>query len=194
MMLRILSILPGFVGALCAIIVVISLIGYQPAESGSEVPIVPCSEGEIVCNIGMTGSDMEVPLAFMLLDIKLEVEWSEPNRGWIGVVESEAAETCPPDSNGLTQCESEDINNFLITGGPDSDGSLEFQIDPGSYRFVSGGYDGAGLDSQLVKMSTSIHLNNYVELVLALASGLLLLGAGEMAFPLRNLVNRFEKK
>ena len=194
MMVRILSILPGFVGALCLIIVGISLIGYQSAESGSEVPIVPCSEGEIVCNIGMTGSDMEVPLAFMLLDIKLEVEWSEPNRGWIGVVESEAAETCPPDSNGLTQCEPEDINNFLITGGPDSDGSLEFQIDPGSYRFVSGGYDGAGLDSQLVKMSTSIHLNNYVELVLALASGLLLLGAGEMAFPLRNLVNRFREK
>ena len=78
MMVRILSILPGFVGALCAMIVVISLIGYQPAESGSEVPIVPCSEGEIVCNIGMTGSDMEVPQAFMLLDIKLEVEWSEP--------------------------------------------------------------------------------------------------------------------
>ena len=194
MMLRILSILPGFVGVLCAIIVVISLIGYQPAESGSEVPIVPCSEGEIVCNIGMTGSDMEVPLAFILLDIKLEVEWSEPNRGWIGVVESEAAETCPPDSNGLTQCESEDINNYLITGGPESDGSFEFQIDPGSYRFVSGGYDGAGLDSQLVKMSTSIHLDNYVELVLVLVSGLLLLGAGEMAFPLRNLVNRFEKK
>ena len=179
---------------LCAIIVVISLIGYQPAESGSEVPIVPCSEGEIVCNIGMTGSDMEVPLAFILLDIKLEVEWSEPNRGWIGVVESEAAETCPPDSNGLTQCESEDINNYLITGGPESDGSFGFQIDPGSYRFVSGGYDGAGLDSQLVKKSTSIHLDNYVELALALTSGLLLLGAGEMAFPLRNLVNRFEKK
>ena len=194
MMLRILSILPGFVGALCAIIVVISLIGYQPAESGSEVPIVPCSEGEIVCNIGMTGSDMEVPLAFILLDIKLEVEWSEPNRGWIGVVESEAAETCPPDSNGLTQCESEDINNYLITGGPESDGSFEFQIDPGSYRFVSGGYDGAGLDSQLVKMSTSIHLDNYVELALVLVSGLLLLGAGEMAFPLRTLFNRFEKK
>ena len=194
MMVRILSVLPGFVGVLCAIIVVISLIGYQPAESGSEVPIVPCSEGEIVCNIGMTGSDMEVPLAFMLLDIELEVEWSEPNRGWIGVVESEAAETCPPDSNGLTQCESEDIEDFLITGGPNSDGSLEFQVDPGSYRFVSGGYDGAGLDSQLLKMSTSIHLNNYVELALALASGLLLLGAGEMAFPLRNLVNRFREK
>ena len=96
------------------------------------------------------------------------------------------------DSNGLTQCESEDIEDFLITGGQIR-WPLDFQVDPGSYRFVSGGYDGAGLDSQLLKMSTSIHLNNYVELALALASGLLLLGAGEMAFPLRNLVNRFRR-
>ncbi len=193
MMMRFLSILPGFVGLLCAVIVILSLIGHQPEDSGSEVPIVPCTDSEVGCNVGMTGSDMSVPLAFSLLDIDLEVEWSEPERGWIGVVNSDAADSCPPDSNGLTQCKGEDIEEYLVSGGPESEGYMKFQVEPGSYRFVSGGFDGSGLDSQLVEMSTSIHLNNYVELVLTVASVLLLVGAGEMAFPIRNLLKRFRE-
>ena len=40
-------------------------------------------------------------------------------------------------------------------------------------------------------MKTSVHLSNYVEIVLAMTSALLLVGAGEMAFPVRNLLKRF---
>ncbi|MBR79759.1 MAG: hypothetical protein CMA88_03120, partial [Euryarchaeota archaeon] len=57
--------------------------------------------------------------------------------------------------------------------------------------FVAGGYEGSGLDSQMIVMKTSVHLSNYAEVFLAVTSFLLLVGAGEMAFPVRNLLNRF---
>ena len=47
---------------------------------------------------------------------------------------------------------------------------------------------------QDVDLDASIHLDNYVEIVLAAASALLLLGAGEMAFPVRTLLNRFSRE
>jgi hypothetical protein len=192
MMIRILSVLPMLVGLLCALILVLSLIGYQTQETGNEVPIVPCSDDEVGCNVGMTVEDMKVPMAFGLLEITLEVDWKEPERGWLGVVDASAAEDCPPDdSTGLTQCTEEQIGKFLVAGGPQSDGSMSFRVEPGSYRFVTAGYEGSGLDSQRVEMTSSIHLDNYVEIVLAGTSGLLLIGAGEMAFPLRNLLKRF---
>jgi len=191
MMVRVLSILPMLVGLLCALILVLSLIGYQTPDTGSQVPIVPCSAGDSGCNVGMTVEDMEVPRAFGLLEITLDVKWQEPDRGWLGVVDSSAAEECPPDSStGLTMCTEEDIEEFLIAGGPENDGSMSFRVKPGSYRFVTAGYEGAGLDSQLVEMTSSIHLEDFVEIILAGTSGLLILGAGEMAFPIRNLLKR----
>jgi hypothetical protein len=68
---------------------------------------------------------------------------------------------------------------------------MRFRLEPGSYRFVTAGYEGSSLDSQRVEMSSSVHLDNIVEIVLAGTSGLLLIGAGEMAFPVRNLLKRF---
>jgi len=191
MMIRLLSVLPGFVGVVCTLIVIFSLVGYSPNDSGAEVPIIPCTDSELGCNVGMTQSDMGVPTAFILLDIDLEVRWDEPDRAWLGVVDSGAAAECPPDSNGLTQCTWEDMSEYLVAGGPDSHDSMVFEMDPGKYRFVSAGKDGASLDSQQVVMHTSIHLNNYVEIALGAVSILLLAGAGEMAFPIRNLWKRF---
>ena len=192
MMVRILSILPGLIGIICGLIVILSLFGYE-TESGLEAPVVPCSSDDMGCNVGMTGEDLWVPKAFILLDIRMDVSWNEPERGWLGVVVSSAAEECPPDSNGLTPCSKEEIKQFLVAGGPQADGEMEFQIEPGKYRFVAGGNEGSGLDTQLVKMETSVHLNNYVEVALSGLSFLLLIGAGEMAFPIRNLFKRFRK-
>ena len=191
-MVRILSVLPMFVGLLCATLLVLSIIGYSPPDSGTEVPIVPCTDSELGCNVGMTQDDINVPTAFILLDIRMEMQWDEPERAWLGVVKSEAKENCPPDSNGLTQCTWDDMESHRVAGGPDSDGSLVFDIGPGKYRFVTAGKDGSSLDSQLVTMSTSIHLSNLAEIALAAVSILLLAGAGEMAFPVRNLWKRFK--
>ncbi len=194
MMVRILSILPMLVGLLCALILVLSLIGYQTPESGTRAPIVPCSNDDAGCNVGMTPEDINVPSAFGLLEITLDVEWKEPDRGWLGVVDSSAAKECPPDSNGLTMCTEEEVKVFLVAGGPQNHGSMSFEVKPGSYRFVTAGYEGAGLDEQLVVMTSSIRLDNFVELFLAGTSALLLLGAGEMAFPVSNLLKRIRGK
>jgi len=194
-MVRILSLLPMLVGLLCALILLLSLYGYQTPETGNQVPIVPCSDDDVGCNVGMTIENMNVPRAFGLLEITLEVEWKEPDRGWLGIVDASAAKECPPDSStGLTHCTEEQIGKFLVAGGPQNDGSMSFRIEPGSYRFVTAGYEGSGLDSQRVEMSSSVHLDNFVEIVLAGTSALLLIGAGEMAFPVRNLLKRLRGK
>lgn len=194
MMVRILSLLPMLVGFLCALILILGLIGYETPASGSQVPIVPCTDDDAGCNVGMTVEDLEVPNAFGLLEITLNVKWMEPDRGWLGVVDSSAAKECPPDSStGLTQCTEEQIASFLLAGGPGNDGSMSFELKPGSYRFVTAGYEGTGLDTQRVEIVSKIHLDNSVEIVLAVCSALLLIGAGEMAFPIRNLINRFKR-
>lgn len=190
MMVRILSVLPGSVGLICGLVLIFSLIGYYPDDSELEVPIVPCTDSDAGCNIGMTGEDLSVPDAFILLDIELNVEWAEPERSWLAVVDANAAKDCPPE-NGLTTCTEEDIAQYIVAGGSTADGTLMFDMNPGDYRFVTAGKDGSGLDSQTVTMSTSIHLDNYVEMILSVVTILLFAGAGEMAFPLRNLWSRF---
>jgi len=192
-MIRILSILPAIMGTICILILGASLYGYSPQKSGMEVPIVPCPEGSSGCIVGMTDEDMSVPGAFILLDIRLSLEWAEPDRSWIAVVDAEAKEDCPPDANGLTTCNEEDIAGFIVSGGPEADGSLEFRLDPGDYRFVTAGKEGSGLDSQTATMETTIQLSGYVEIALGLLAFLLFAGAGEMAFPLRNFIGRFRK-
>ena len=192
-MVRILSILPALMGTICIIILGASLYGYSPPDSGMEVPIVPCPEGSSGCIVGMTDEDLSVPGAFILLDIRLSLEWAEPDRSWIAVVDADAEKECPPDANGLTTCTEEDIESFIISGGPESDGSLEFRLEPGKYRFVTAGKEGSGLDSQTATMGTTIQLSGYVEIALGLLAILLFAGAGEMAFPVRNIIGRLRK-
>ena len=116
MMVRILSVLPMLVGLLCALILVLSLFGYQTPVKGEQVPIVPCSDDDSGCYVVMTVDYFDVPIAFRLLDITIHVEWDEPDRGWLGVVDSSAAEDCPPDSMGLTKCTEEEIEDFRNIG------------------------------------------------------------------------------
>ena len=83
MMVRILSVLPMLVGLLCALILLLSLIGYQTPATGNQVPIVPCSDGDAGCNVGMTTEDMEVPRAFGLLESPLMLSGrSRTGGGW----------------------------------------------------------------------------------------------------------------
>ena len=194
MMVRILSILPALMGTICILILGASLYGYSSPDSGMEVPIIPCPEGSGGCIVGMTGEDMSVPGAFILLDVELSLEWAEPDRSWVAVVEAEAKEDCPPDANGLTPCTEDEVSKFIIAGGPQSDGSLEFQLKPGEYRFITAGKEGSGLDSQTATLGTSVHLSDYVEIALGILTVLLFAGAGEMAFPLRNFISRFRKR
>ena len=85
--MRILSILPGAVGVVCLLIGGISTIGISLDSERVQIPVVPCNDvSDEGCLVGMTGSDLDVPGGFALLDVKMAVDWSEPSKSWIGVV------------------------------------------------------------------------------------------------------------
>tara|TARA_B100000575_G_scaffold66637_1_gene51270 strand:+ start:12285 stop:12860 length:576 start_codon:yes stop_codon:yes gene_type:complete len=188
-MVKILASFPFVVGGLCILIAIGSLVGIDVENSRTDVPIVPCSDESVGCTVGMTTEDLEVPNAFILLEISMELEWDEPDRSWIGVI-SDYPNECEPDSNGLTTCTSEDFD--FVAGGPDSkDGVFKFTLKPGEYRFVTAGKDGSTLDEQLVTINPEIHLAGFVEIILLAIGFTLLLGASQMAFPLREMWKRF---
>ena len=132
---RILSVLPGAVGVLCLLIGAISVYGIDMNTERVQIPVVPCTEvsdqGSLV---GMTGSDLEVPAGFMLMDIELTIEWSEPSKSWIGVVDASYADSCPPDGDGLTACTKDDFE--FVSGGPDSSGRFKFNLHTDLYQLV----------------------------------------------------------
>ena len=104
-MVRVLSVLPGFVGFVCLLLVTGSLVGIELDETRVQATTVPClDEGSGGCPVGMTGNDFYVPWGFNMLDVDITISWSEPGKAWIGVVDSKSAVECPPDTNGLTTC------------------------------------------------------------------------------------------
>ena len=151
---RILSVLPGAVGVVCLLIAGISVYGIDLDSERVQIPVVPCTEvSDEGCLVGMTGSDLKVPTGFLLMDVELTIEWSQPSKSWIGVVDASYADSCPPDGDGLTACTKDDFE--FISGGPDSSGIFKLDLQPDSYRFVSAGKEGADLDEQLVTISPS---------------------------------------
>ena len=58
---------------------------------------------------------------------------------------------------------------------------------------MTAGKDGSTLDEQLVTIEPEIHLAGFVEILLATIGLTLLLGASEMAFPLREMWKRFRE-
>ena len=193
MMMKILSILPGFVGFLCIGIMIGSIVGFSTEEVVNDIPIVPCSEDEdIGCRVAMTTADIEVPRAFNLLEIEISVEWEESERSWFGVIQ-QYNELCEPDNNGLTNCTEVDFEEYIIAGGSSSDGELEFRMESGDYRFITGGKDGSTISNQDAVIGIEIHLNSALELIIGGIGVFLFLSATEMAFPLRELYRKFRE-
>ena len=187
---RILSVLPGAVGVLCLLIGGISVYGINLDSERVQIPVVPCTEvSDEGCLVGMTGSDLKVPSGFLLMDVDLTVEWSQPSKSWIGVVDASYADSCPPDGDGLTACTKDDFE--FISGGPDSPGNFKLDLQPDSYRFVSAGKEGADLDEQLVTISPSVGIAPALELLLLAIGAILLIGAIEMIYPVEVLWKRF---
>jgi len=190
-MMKILSIFPGFVGAICIIILLGSIIGFSHQEKIYDIPIVPCSDdADIGCRIGMTSSDINVPNAFKLLQIEVDVNWGEPDRSWFGVI-NKYPEACEPDSNGLTNCTEGDFEGLIIAGGSDSEGNLKFDMHPNKYRFITGGKDGATISNQDVTLDIKVSLNSIIEILLAAVGLFLFIGATEMAFPIKKWFEKF---
>ena len=196
MMVRLLSVLPGFVGLLCVILLLGSLRGIDLPSERSVIDMVPCEfEDPDLCLIAMT-PEISPPTIFGILDIDLQISWQEADNAWFAVVKSDAAEICPPDEESwLTECTSEDIEDYIIVGGPEElDGKMTWNIKTDDYRIVTGGREGADIgDQQVLTTSTQISLNWFVEFILALVSLTLFLGAGEMAFPIKKFFLKFRE-
>jgi hypothetical protein len=192
MMIRILSILPAAMGVICAILVLVSLYSPTLDSSRTDIPLVPCTDDDVGCPVGLSGDDMDSPLAFMLLDIEVTIEWDQFATSWIGVIESPPPDGCEPDSNGLTACTGEDFD--FIAGGPEEDGgSLTFDLKPGDYRFATASTETSGVGGeQLVTITPQIALNPIAEILLAIVSVLLLAGSGEM-FAHRSIMRAWKR-
>ena len=179
-MIRILSVLPAVMGVICALLLIVSLFGVTLDQTRTNIPLVPCTDDNTGCPVGMSIEDLSVPTAFILLDIDLTIEWKEYDKSWLGIISSPPPSGCEPDSNGLTTCTADDFD-FIAGGDGESDGSLEFNLNPGDYRFVTGSTDTSGFDGeQLVTTTTEMGLNPVVEVLLAFVAILLLAGSGEM--------------
>ena len=189
-MVRVLGVLPGFIGFICLLLLTGSLVGVEIDTTRVEATTVPCLDDDAGgCPVGMTGSDFYVPWGFNFLDVKIHIEWSEPEKAWIGVVDAKYAEECQPNSNGLTSCEADDFE--FIAGGPDDLDEFTFSLKPGEYRFTSGGRDGSNLDDQLVSITSTIHISTIGEIMLAIIGVLLMVSAIEMIYPIKLFWKKF---
>ena len=182
-MVRVMSLLPFATGSLCLLLVLVSFFGFASGTIDDEIPALPCVGDQDECATGMSESDLDVPVAFFLLDVQLEITMELEDEAWIGIVDSEYAESCPPGDTGLTNCTASDYE--FLAGGPNHEGAIVHNLEPGSVRFVTGG-DAGAIELQDNEISTdwSVHLATWVEVILALA-GLGLCASGmHMAFPM----------
>jgi len=183
MMVRVLSVLPVSVGGICCLLMLASLVGYAPDPYTEEIPAIPCVGTPAEdCPTGMTNSTLDTPLPFVLLGVEVTIEWSLAEEAWIGVVDESAAEMCPPDENGLTNCTAGEY--VFLAGGPDTDGDLTHTLSPGGVRFVTGGHAGAAtLQSNELTVSTHIALATWFEALLGIGGVGLILSGVHMAAP-----------
>ena len=89
-----------------------------------------------------------------------------------------------------TPCNKNDFQ--YISGGPESNGDFTLDLEPGSYRFVSAGKEGADLDDQLVTIQTEIAIAPVLELIFIVIGMVLLICAIEMIYPVEVLWKRFQ--
>ena len=182
-MVRVMSLLPFATGSLCLLLVLVSFFGFASGTIDDEIPAHPCGGTQDECATGMSESDLDVPAAFFLLDVHLDISMELDDAAWIGIVDSKYAESCPPGDTGLTNCTASDYE--FLAGGPDHEGAIGHDLEPGSVRFVTGGDQGAiELQDNEISTEWSVHLATWVEVSLFLA-GLGLCASGmHMAFPM----------
>jgi len=183
MMVRIMSLLPFATGSLCLLLVLVSFFGFASGVIDDEIPALPCVGTQSECATGMSEADLDVPAAFFLLDVQLDISMELDDEAWIGIVDAKYAESCPPGDTGLTNCTSSDY--VFLAGGPNHEGVISHNLEPGSVRFVTGGDTGAiELQDNAVTTEWSVHLATWVEVILALAGIGLCVSGMHMAFPM----------
>ncbi len=195
--MRVLSLLPIITAGICAILLLTSFIGIPVPEQEQKVPLIPCGvPGFETCPVGMAEDNLSIPWGMIFLDLDADVQWDRGDVAWVGIVDAKWAEegSCPPDDNGLTDCESTDFE--YLSGGPDSENSFEHSLKPGDTRFVTGGKQGSiDLSSQTVLVDITVSLSIWVEILLLLAIVGLGGSALDMNFPIvSNFFSRLKRE
>ncbi len=186
-MVRIMSALPMFTGAFCILLVLVGAVGYTADSSTTEVPIPPCAPGsDDDCEIGMSQNNLSIPTPFILLDVKVTMQWDHGDDAWIGVVDADEIdwEKCEPDDQGLTGCTASDFK--IIAGGPGSESGLEWSLDPGNTRFITAGRESTlSLETNVVTYSYNVGLGLFPMFITGVVGVVLSLSGVQMAFPIR---------
>ena len=73
-MVRISSLLPFTTGSICLLLVLVSQFGFASGTIDDEIPALPCVGPQEECATGMSESDLDVPSAFLLLEVNLEIQ------------------------------------------------------------------------------------------------------------------------
>ena len=181
-MVRVFSVPPFATGLICMLLVAVSLFGFASGTIDDEIPAIPCPTPQEECPTGMSDADLDVPSAFIMLDVKLEIKMELDDDSWIGVVDSKYAETCPPGESGLTDCSASDYE--FLAGGPDHEGAIHLSLEPGSLRFVTGGDEGSTqLQENAIETTWAVHLATWIEVLLTAGGVVLCLSGVHMALP-----------
>ncbi len=134
----------------------------------------------------MNQDNLSVPMPFTLLDVSVSMYWDHGSDAWIGVVDAEKVdwEKCSPNEQGLTGCRASDFD--IIAGGPDSTEGMEWSLEPGTTRFITGGRAGTiTLDTNIVTYTYSVGLGFWPGAFLAVVGLTLGLAGIQMAFPVK---------
>tara|TARA_B100000035_G_scaffold276749_1_gene254618 strand:- start:1033 stop:1605 length:573 start_codon:yes stop_codon:yes gene_type:complete len=175
-MKKIIAISIALVGIL---LIVFSSFGMTQELSDSDVVdamLPPCTvedglplvgDDEVTCYWGMSVEVLEIPKEAVAANVDVEITW-EKSGVWIGIAKASEASKCEL-KDDYYECPKDSIT--MIAGGPDSDGEIIWQPEPGEYRFVAGGEDSQTLQKFDVSWNYQASLNSN------LAIGLIIVGA-----------------
>ena len=135
-----------------------------PCTVDEGLPLV--GDDEVTCYWGMSGEVLEIPSEAIAANVDVEITWVKSGV-WIGIAEASDASKC--ELNGdYYECQKDSIT--MIAGGPDSNGQITWQPEPGEYRFVAGGDDTQTLQQ------FDVDWNYQASLKSGLAIGLIMIG------------------
>ena len=107
----------------------------------------------------MMGESIDIPIKLSLfIDIEVGAEWDEPD-AWIGIVTADQADKCT-ETDGYLLCDTDELEFY--SGGPDSEGTITWNIDEGEYRFVAGSSVETTGTTTNVEYEYSLQLTNLV--------------------------------
>ncbi len=121
----------------------------------------------------MLDESIPIPKALqMIIDIEILAEWDKPD-AWIGIVSADQAEKCSDAQDGYLICETADLEFYA--GGPDANGTIEWNVEEGNYRFVAGSSVETSGTTTEIDYTYALHLTNPVIWALAVFGALLVL-------------------